>query len=215
MFNFILIILNTYLLYKRFFFFWFPLRYSNTGISFQKFLHIFTTDVFPFMFHFYVSTLWKSNVSRDETLAFYVSFLVSMFHFWFQCFIFYLSHPFPKKHNGSDLKPQWERLKTSMGEKSNPNGRNTTETLKSRMKHWTPMFHLLKLLIINALCCKNGTWNKKTSQGKYYVRARKERNLLRVTYPLQCAMRPRVGIANLGPDVPSWQYLMYWYSCIC
>ena len=41
------------------------------------------------------------------------------------------------------------------------------------------------------------------------VRARKERNLPRVTYPLQCAMRPRVGIANLGPDVPSWQYLMY------
>ena len=40
---------------------------------------------------------------------------------------------------------------------------------------------------------------QKTSQGKYYVRARKKRNLPRVTYPLQCAMRPRVGIANLGP----------------
>ena len=34
----------------------FPLQYSNTGIFFQKLLHIFTTDVFPFMFHFYVST---------------------------------------------------------------------------------------------------------------------------------------------------------------
>ena len=34
-----------------------------------------------------------------------------------------------------------------------------------------PMFHLLKVLIINALCYKNETWNKKTSQGKYYVRA--------------------------------------------
>ena len=33
------------------------------------------------------------------------------------------------------------------------------------------MFHLLKVLIINALCYKNETWNKKTSQGKYYVRA--------------------------------------------
>ena len=81
----------------------------------------------------------------------------SMFHFWFQCFIFYLPHPFPKKHNGSDLKPQWERFKTSMGEKSNPNGRNTTETLKSKMKHRMPMFHLLKVLIINALCYENET----------------------------------------------------------
>ena len=67
MFKFILIILNTYLLYKQYSFFWSPLQYSNTGISFQKFLHIFTTDVFPFMFHFYVSTNWKSNVSNFES----------------------------------------------------------------------------------------------------------------------------------------------------
>ena len=46
-----------------------------------------------------------------------------MFHFWFQCFIFYLPHPFPKNThgeksnpNGSDLKPQWERNQTPMGE---------------------------------------------------------------------------------------------------
>ena len=208
MFKFILIILNTYLLYKRSFFFWSPLQYSNTGIFLQNLLHIFTTDVFPFMFHIYVSTHWKSNVSRDETLALNVSFLVSMFHFLF-------TTPLSKNLSGRKIKPQWERFKTSVGEKSNPNGRNTTETLKSKMKHRMPMFHLLKVLIINALCYENETWNKKTSQGKYYVRARKERNLPRVTYPLQCAMRPRVGIANLGPDVPSWQYLMYWYSCIC
>ena len=35
-----------------------------------------------------------------------------------------------------------------------------------------PMFHLLKVLIINALHYKNETWNQKTSQGKYYVRVR-------------------------------------------
>ena len=35
-----------------------------------------------------------------------------------------------------------------------------------------PMFHLLKVLIINALCYEDETWNKKTSQGKYYVRVR-------------------------------------------
>ena len=40
-----------------------------------------------------------------------------------------------------------------------------------------PMFHLLKVLIVNVLHYKNETWNKKTSQGKYYVRARKERVL--------------------------------------
>ena len=125
------------------------------------------------MFHLYVSTHWKSNVSRAETLVLNVSFLVSMFHF-------FLPYPFPKKHNGSDLKPQWERFKTSMGEKLNPNGRNTTETLKSKMKHRMPMFHLLKVLIINALCYKNETWNKKRLKVNImyaYVRARKERVL--------------------------------------
>ena len=79
----------------------------------------------------------------------------SMFHFWFQCFIFYLPRPFPKKHTRRKIKPQWERFKTSMGEKSNPNGRNTTETLKSKMKHRMPMFHGWKALIINALCYEN------------------------------------------------------------
>ena len=86
---------------------------------------------------------------------------VQCFIFGFNVSFFYLPHPFPKKHNGSDLKTQWERFKTSMGEKSNPNGRNTTETLKSKMKHRMPMFHLLKALIINALCYENETWNKK------------------------------------------------------
>ena len=67
-----------------------------------------------------------------------------------------------------------------MGEKSNPNGRNTTETLKSKMKHRMPMFHLLKALIINALCYKNETWNKKRLKVNImyaHVRARKNRVL--------------------------------------
>ena len=67
-----------------------------------------------------------------------------------------------------------------MGEKSNPNGRNTTETLKSKMKHRMPMFHLLKVLIINALCYENETWNKKRLKVNIMyarVRARKERVL--------------------------------------
>ena len=77
-----------------------------------------------------------------------------MFHFLFTTI-------FSKKLSGRKVKPQWERFKTSMGEKSNPNGRNATETLKSKMKHRIPMFHLLKVLIINTLCYKNETWNKK------------------------------------------------------
>ena len=43
-----------------------------------------------------------------------------------------------------------------------------------------PMFHLLKVLIINALCYKNETWNKKRLKVNTmyaYVRARKERVL--------------------------------------
>ena len=68
-----------------------------------------------------------------------------------------------------------------MGEKSNPNGRNITETLESKMKHRMPMFHLLKVLIINTLCYENETWNKKRLKVNImyarYVRARKERVL--------------------------------------
>ena len=129
----------------------------------------------------------------------------SMFHFWFQCFIFYLPHPFPKKHTRRKIKPQWERFKTSMGEKSNPNGRNTTETLKSKMKHRMPMFQALKVLIINALCYENETWNKKTSQGKYYVRARK------ATRPHLGATRPRVGICLSRLDALTSKYNTFSY----
>ena len=43
-----------------------------------------------------------------------------------------------------------------------------------------PMFHLLNVLIINALCYENETWNKKRLKVNImyaYVRARKERVL--------------------------------------
>ena len=43
-----------------------------------------------------------------------------------------------------------------------------------------PMFHLLKVLIINVLCYENETWNKKRLKVNImyaYVRARKERVL--------------------------------------
>ena len=79
-----------------------------------------------------------------------------------------------------------------------------------------PMFHLLKVLIINALHYKNETWNKKRLKVNImyaYVRARKERVLTSrqrvltwgATRPYLGATRPRVGIAKLGVDAPTWQ----------
>ena len=151
--------------------------------------------------------------------GFNVSFLVSMFHFLF-------TTPLSKKLSGREIKPQWERFKTSMGEKSNPNGRNTTETLKSKMKHRMPMFHLLKVLIINALWHKNETWNKKRLKVNImyaYVRARKERALTSSWRVLTWGRRVPASafacqgsmpwqantihflIAKLGHRAPSWQ----------
>ena len=120
-------------------------------------VHVISVRRICFMFHFYVSTHWKSNVSRDETLVLNVSFLVSMFHFLF-------TTPLSKKLSGREIKPQWERFKTSMGEKSNPNGRNTTETLKSKMKHRMPMFSLKKELGIAKVICKPLVLVPKTAQ---------------------------------------------------
>ena len=156
------------------------------------------------MFHFYVSTLWKSNVSRDETLVLNVSFLVSMFHFLF-------TTPLSKKLSGRKIKPQWERLKTSMGEKSNPNGRNTTETLKSKMKHRMPMFHLLKVLIINVLHYKNETWNKKRLKVNImYARVRSAFNWV------QCVLTSKRRVLTWGRRVPAsafaWQGSMPWQA---
>ena len=88
----------------------------------------------------------------------------SMFHFWFQCFIFLFTTPLFKNLNGREIKPQWERFKTSMGEKSNPNGRNTTEILKSKMKHRMPMFSLKKEIGIAKAICKPLVLVSKTAQ---------------------------------------------------
>ena len=121
--------------------------------------------------------------------------LDSMFHFLFTTSL-------SKKLSGREIKPQWERFKTSMGEKSNPNGRNTTEILKSKMKHRMPMFHLLKVLIINALCYENETWNKKRLKVNImyaYVRARKER----VLTSRQRVLTSRQRVLTWGRRVPA------------
>ena len=68
-----------------------------------------------------------------------------------------------------------------------------------------PMFHLLKVLIINALCYEDEIWNKKTSQGKYYVRARK------ATRPHLGATRPRVGICLSRLDALTSKYNTFSY----
>ena len=71
-----------------------------------------------------------------------------------------------------------------------------------------PMFHLLKVLIINVLRYENETWNKKTSQGKYYVRARK------ATRPHLGATRPRVGICLSRLDALTSKYNTFSYFLI-
>ena len=63
------------------------------------------------------------------------------------------------------------------------------------------MFHLLKVLIINALCYKNETWNKKRLKVNImyaYVRARKER----VLTSRQRVLTSRQRVLTWGRRVP-------------
>ena len=102
----------------------------------------------------------------------------------------------------------------------------TTETLKSKMKHRMPMFHLLKVLIINVLCYEYETWNKKRLKVNImyaYVRARKERVLTSRQRVLTWGRRVPASafacqgsmpwqantihfIAKLGHRAPTWQF---------
>ena len=72
-----------------------------------------------------------------------------------------------------------------------------------------PMFHLLKVLIINALCYKNETWNKKRLKVKImytYVRARKERVLTssrRVLTSSRRVLTSRQRVLTWGRRVPA------------
>ena len=128
--------------------------------------------------------------------------LDSMFHFLF-------TTPLSKKLSGREIKPQWERFKTSMGEKSNPNGRNTTETLKSKMKHRMPMFHLLKVLIINALCYENETWNKKRLKVNImYARVRSASSLA------SNASLPAGSASSPGGDASPRRHLLVKARCL-
>ena len=150
------------------------------------------------MFHFYVSTHWKSNVSKDETLALNVSFLVSMFHFWFQCFIFYLPRSFPKNSvgeksnpNGSDLKPQWERNQTPMEE--------------TPLKHWNQKWNIECQCFISwkywlSMHCvmkmKHGT-KKRLKVNIMYARVRSAFNWV------QCVLTSKRRVLTWGRRVPA------------
>ena len=98
-------------------------------------VHVISVRKICFMFHFYVSTHWKSNVSRDETLVFNVSFLVSMFHFLFTTPLSKNTLGEKSKPNGSDLKTQWERNQTPMGE--------------TPLKHWNQEWNIETLCFIS------------------------------------------------------------------
>ena len=146
--------------------------YSSTILKYRYFLPKSLTYFYHRRFSFHVSFLCFNSLKIKRFKRWNIG--IQCFIFGFNVSFFIYHTPF-QKHTRRKIKTQWERFKNSVGEKSNPNGRNTTETLKSRMKHWTPMFHLLKLLIINALCCKNETWNKKRLRVNItYARVRSE-----------------------------------------
>ena len=88
-----------------------------------------------------------------------------MFHFMFQCFIFYIFRYNPKtcskkiqnmleensKHARRKFKTCSKKIQNMLKENSKHAQRETSETMKLRMKHPYPMFHLSNLLIINEL----------------------------------------------------------------
>ena len=168
--------------------------YSSTILKYRYFLPKSLTYFYHRRFSFHVSFLCFNSLK------------IKRFKRWnigIQCFIFgfnvsfLFTTPLSKKLSGRKIKPQWERFKTSMGEKSNPNGRNTTETLKSKMKHRMPMFHLLKVLIINVLHYKNETWNKKRLKVNImYARVRSAFNWV------QCVLTSKRRVLTWGRRVP-------------
>ena len=90
--------------------------------------YILPMVLFAFMFHFHVSTYWLSILLKAETCNFYVSFLVSMFHFLFTTPLSKNTLGEKSKPNGSDLKTQWERNQTPMGE--------------TPLKHWNQEWNI-------------------------------------------------------------------------
>ena len=124
---------------------------------------------------------------------------VSMFHFWFQCFIFIYHTFFQKTHlkknknpmgaiknlNGREIKTQWEKRHWNIEIKS--------ETLNTNVS---------PLETIDYQCIVLWKWNmkQKTSQGKYYVRARKECILTWV----QCVLTSGLRVLTSGRRVLTW-----------
>ena len=109
---------SSYLLYNT------QIPVFSSKISYIFLPPTFFLSCFTFMFH-----LIENHAFQE------LKHSASMFHFMFQCFIFYLPHTFPKNTleeksnpNGSDLKPQWERNQTSMG--------------KTPLKHWNQKWNI-------------------------------------------------------------------------
>ena len=140
----------------------------------------------------------------------------SMFHFWFQCFIFYLPHPFPKNThgeksnpNGSDLKPQWERNQTPMGETPLKHW-NQKWNIECQCfiswKHWLSMHCVMKM--------KHGP-KKRLKVNIMYARVRQRvltwgRRVPAAAFACQGSMPWQANtihflIAKLGHRTPTWQ----------
>ena len=79
-----------------------------------------------------------------------------MFHFMFQCFIFYFCSAF-KKHRGRKIKTCSKKFQNMLGAIAKHARRDTTETLNLKLKLPYAMFQSYNLLIINAFKTENET----------------------------------------------------------
>ena len=101
------------------------------------------------MFHFYVSTYWLSILLKTETYDFYVSLLVSMFHF--------------KKHWGRKTKTLWKRFKTPVGaiQKHWGSVKALPQCLKNETKNETLKSYVSLFEMIDIQLLYNKKWNMK------------------------------------------------------
>ena len=125
-----------------------------------------------------------------------------MFHFLFTI-------PLSKKLSGREIKPQWERFKTSMGEKSNPMGETPLKHWNQRWniecqcfiswKHWLSMHCVMKM--------KHGT-KKRLKVNIMYARARSASSLA------SNASLPAGSASSPGGDASPRRHLLVKARCL-
>ena len=114
------------------------------------------------MFHFLCIMLWFWTILGTETYTFYVSFLLSMFHFWGITLREQNIMQENQNLNARKSKPQCKKIKNTMQEISEHNARDAEWRNEMKSETLCFKFHSLKLLIINRLCLVSETWKMKS-----------------------------------------------------